>query len=578
MRRLIPCKMNRAMGMRGAMSMKFAAVCLALAAAAAGQEPRKVLVRVDAAAKMGAWNPVFRYFGYDEPNYTYMRHGRKLVAELAAIAGAPAYFRTHNLLVTGDGTPALKWGSTNAYTEDGAGKPVYDWTIVDRMIDTYLQAGGKPMVEIGFMPKALSIKPDPYQHSWAPDRQYNQIFTGWAYPPKDYAKWAELVFQWVRHSVERYGRSEVESWWWELWNEPDIGYWQGTPEEYNKLYDYTADAVKRALPTARIGGPSTTNPGSPKAAAFLRQFLEHCLRGKNAATGKTGAPLDFISFHAKGSPRVVNGRLRMGTATELRHVDAGYQIVASFPAWKRLPVIVSEWDPEGCAACPARIYPQNAYRNTALYPANTAVMLKHSIDLAERRGIRLEGLLTWAFEFEGQPYFDGLRSLATNGVSKPVMNVFRMAGLLRGQRVRLASDGALGANAILAHGVGQQPDVDGIATASDREAAVMLWHYHDEEAPAAAAHVQVEITGIPPDQSRVLLEHFRIDERHSNAYTVWREMGSPQQPAPEQYARLESAGRLELLESPRWIASTNGRVRLEFPLPRQGVSLLRLSW
>jgi len=561
------------------MTHKFAVIWLALVAGVAeGQAPDKVLVRVDAAAKTGARQPVFRYFGYDEPNYTYMRYGRKLVGELAAVSDAPAYFRTHNLLVTGDGTPALKWGSTNAYTEDGAGRPVYDWTLVDRIFDTYLQAGGKPMVEIGFMPKALSIRPEPYQHSWAPDKQYNQIFTGWAYPPKDYAKWAELVYEWVRHSVERYGREEVESWWWELWNEPDIGYWQGTPEEYNKLYDYTADAVKRALPTARVGGPSTTNPGSPKAAAVLRQFLEHCLTGKNAATGKTGAPLDFISFHAKGAPRVVEGRLRMGAATELRHVDAGYQIVASFPALKDLPVIVSEWDPEGCAACSARIYPQNAYRNTTLYPANTAVVLKHSIDLAERRGIRLEGLLTWAFEFEDQPYFEGFRSLATNGISKPVMNVFRMAGLLRGQRVRLTSDGALGADEILANGVRQRPDVDGIATASDHQIATMLWNYHDEEAPAPPAVVEVEITGIPAGQKRVLLEHFRIDERHSNAYTVWKEMGSPQQPTAEQYARLESAGRLELLESPRWVDVAKGGVRLEFPLPRQGISLLRLSW
>src|SRR3954447_3878787 len=100
--------------------------------------------------------------------------------------------------------------------------------------------------------------------------------------------------------VDRYGQDEVLTWYWELWNEPDITYWRGTPEEYNKLYDYTSDAVKRALPTARVGGPGTTGPGSAKAAAFLKQFLEHCARGDNAATGKAGAPLDFITYHAKG--------------------------------------------------------------------------------------------------------------------------------------------------------------------------------------------------------------------------------------------------------------------------------------
>ena len=89
-----------------------------------------------------------------------------------APAGAGAYFRTHNLLTTGDGTPALKWGSTNAYTEDAAGNPVYDWTIVDRIFDAYLKAGVKPYVQIGFMPQALSRTPDPYQHEWRPGQPY----------------------------------------------------------------------------------------------------------------------------------------------------------------------------------------------------------------------------------------------------------------------------------------------------------------------------------------------------------------------------------------------------------------------
>jgi len=294
--------------------------------------------------------------------------------------------------------------------------------------------------------------------------------------------------------------------------------------------------------------------------------------------GRTGAPLDFISFHAKGSPRVVSGRIQMGTANELRSVDEGYRIAAAFPGYKKLPVIVSEWDPEGCAACSARIYPQNAYRNTALYPSNTAVILKHSIELADRHGVNLEGLLTWAFEFEGQPYFDGLRSLATNGIDKPVMNIFRMAGLLRGSRVKVTSDGALGVDEILKSSVRQQPDIDGMATASDREMALMVWNYHDDDVPAPPASVEVLVAGIPPSDRRVQLAHYRIDETHSNAFTVWKSMGSPQNPTPDEYARLEAAGHLQLLESPRWLSVDNGSGRVEFSLPRHGVSLLHLSW
>lgn len=528
-----------------------------LAAALPAQE--KVTIRVDAGAVIGPWRPIFRYFGYDEPNYTYMPHGKKLVGELTALAPAPVYFRTHSLLVTGDGRPALKWGSTNAYTEDAAGKPVYDWTIVDRIFDTYLEAGGKPMVEIGFMPQALSIKPDPYKHDWP----RTPLDTGWAYPPKDYGKWAELIYQWVKHCVARYGKAEVESWWWELWNEPDIFYWKGTPEEYDKLYDYTADAVKRALPTARVGGPATTGPRGTRSAAYLRQFLEHCTRGANAATGKTGAPLDFVSFHSKGSPKVVEGHVHMGTAAELADLDNGFAIVASFPAFKHLPVIVSEWDPEGCAACSARTHPENAYRNTTLYPANRAVVFSTALKLADKYKINLEGLLTWALEFEGQPYFDGFRTLATNGVDKPVLNFFRMAGLMGGNRVKVA---------------GETANIEALVTASGHEVAAMVWNYNDDEAPAPAAPVEVIVAGIPTTAARVLLEHYRIDERHSNAYTAWKEMGAPQNPTPEQYSRLEAAGQLELLESPRWLPTDHGKVRLEFPLPRHGLSLLHLSW
>src|SRR3954464_1703956 len=162
-----------------------------------GEESFAVKIRVDAAKTHGELRPIWRYFGADEPNYGYMKDGRKLLKELGELGPPPKYFPTHNLLTTGAGTPALKWGSTNAYTEDGDGKPVYDWTIVDRIIDTYRERGLKPYLQIGFMPKALSTKPAPYQHKWTPKAKYDEIYTGWAYPPKDYDKWAELVFQWT---------------------------------------------------------------------------------------------------------------------------------------------------------------------------------------------------------------------------------------------------------------------------------------------------------------------------------------------------------------------------------------------
>src|SRR5262252_4749866 len=127
-----------------------------------GQE-RAVRITVRADQPQGPLRPIWRFFGADEPNFAYMKDGRKLIAELGQL-GPNVYFRTHNLLTSGDGTPALKWGSSNAYTEGTSGEPLYDWAIVDRIFDTYRQRGVRPYVQIGFMPRALSIKPDPYQH------------------------------------------------------------------------------------------------------------------------------------------------------------------------------------------------------------------------------------------------------------------------------------------------------------------------------------------------------------------------------------------------------------------------------
>ena len=162
-------------------------------------QPFPVSIRVDAASDEGELKPIWRFFGADEPNYAYMEHGQKLLRELGEMRPKQVFFRTHNLLTTGDGTPALKWGSTNAYTEDAQGNPIYDWTIVDRIFDTYLERGVRPYAQIGFMPEAMSTKPQPYKHNWKPGDKYDDIYTGWAYPPKDYDKWRELVFQWTKH-------------------------------------------------------------------------------------------------------------------------------------------------------------------------------------------------------------------------------------------------------------------------------------------------------------------------------------------------------------------------------------------
>jgi xylan 1,4-beta-xylosidase len=533
----------------------------------------KVTIWIDMNKELGPFKPAWTWFGYDEPNYTTMKDGRKLLTELSEISPSPVFIRTHNLLTTGDGTPALKWGSTNAYTEDPDGNPVYNWTLMDSIFDTFVKRGMKPFVEIGFMPEAMSSKPQPYRHFWKPGDPYNDIYTGWSYPPKDYRKWGELIYQWVLHSIERYGQKEVESWYWEVWNEPDIKYWSGSFEEFCKLYDFAADAVKRALPSARIGGPESTNPGSPNAQKFLVQFLEHCSSGVNYATGKTGSPLDFISFHAKGSPQFINGTVRMNMGVQLNHIKQGFAIIAGHPVYKNLPIVIGECDPEGCAACGMTVYPQNGYRNGTMYSSYTASSFAKIYDLAFHYGVNLLGIVSWSFEFENQPWFHGFRDLATNGIGKPVLNVFRMLGLMGNTRVEAVSNGSKTWQEIISSGVrGDSPDIGVLATRRENGAAILFWNYHDDDKTAPDVDINLYINGLNSDKVKIL--QYRIDQNHSNAYEVWKKMGAPQNPDPLQYAELENAGKLQTFSKPVKMKVKNGSVVINTSIQRQGVGLL----
>lgn len=525
-----------------------------------------VSIRVNAAKSLGELHPIYRFFGADEPNYATMKDGQKLLLELGKLGSHQVFFRAHNLLTTGDGTPALKWGSTNAYTETANGQPVYDWTRVDAIFDSYLSRGVKPYVQIGFMPEALSRRPQPYQHHWTPHARYEEIYTGWAFPPEDFAKWGELVYQWAKHCVEKYGETEVESWYWETWNEPNIGYWQGTPTEFNLLHDHAIAGVRHALPNAKVGGPDTAGGGTP----FFRDFLEHCLRGQNGATGQTGTPLDFISFHAKGAPEFVGGHVRMGIAHQLRDIDRAFEIVASFPELKDKPLVIGESDPDGCAACQG---PQLGYRNGTMYSSYTAASFARKYDLAARHGVNLEGALTWAFEFEDQPFFAGFRVLASNGVDLPVLNVFRMLAKLGHERIEARSSGAIELDDILKNGVRATADVSALASRNGDKVSVLLWHYHDDDVPAPDAPIELELSGLGWS-GPAKVSHFRVDEHHSNAHTLWQKMGAPQQPTNEQRAELERAGQLAPLEPSSSISVELGDATLRFDLPRQAVSLL----
>ena len=502
---------------------------------------------------------IWRYIGYDEPNYTYTKKGRELLEKLGAMADSPYYIRCHFLLCTGDGSGRPKWGSTNVYTEDTSGNPVYCWEIIDRIFDTYVSTGCIPFVEIGFMPLALTSAPD--------DVPYDAIRdAGWGYPPVDYSRWADLIRALARHCLNRYGLGEVSRWYWELWNEPDIFYWQGSMREYCRLFDYTETALHSVIPQAKLGGPAVTSPGRPEAGDFLRSFLGHCAGGENSATGNIGVRLDFITFHTKGASYRTDqnaGKQTPSIRTLLGHVEAGLRIVDEFPVFNRLEINLSECDPDGWAAGGKHDNPNLIFRNTEYYASFLASTVCKLADY------RIDGMVTWAFQFEGREYFEGLRSLSTNGIDKPVLNVFRMLARLGGMR--------------LASSCGREKpeqengfEVSSIA-AKDQSGTIRLFlaSHHDDWDQSAAQKINIRIKGLEKDCSYTVTG-LQISGRDANSHHAWIEMGEPQRPSAEQLRELKDASGLRLHRHPDISAGGSGEAECELLLEGHSVYLLEL--
>jgi xylan 1,4-beta-xylosidase len=249
--------------------------------------------------------------------------------------------------------------------------------------------------------------------------------------------------------------------------------------------------------------------------------------------------------------------------------------VNTFPQIKNIPLVIGESDPEGCAACGMSTNPENAYRNGTMFSSYTAASFARKYLLADSFRTNLIGAVSWAFEFENQPWFAGFRDLATNGVDKPVLNVFRMFGMMRGKRVQVNGNRMYDLKTFVDSSVRKQTDIGALAARDKRSATVMLWNYHDEDKQAPAEEIEINIEGL--SKAAVTITEYRIDNEHSNSYEVWKKMGSPQNPTAEQIAELEKAGQLQMMNKPMKLSS-KGKIVMAIGLPRQGVSLLKLSW
>jgi xylan 1,4-beta-xylosidase len=269
----------------------------------------------------------------------------------------------------------------------------------------------------------------------------------------------------------------------------------------------------------------------------------------------------------------------MSISNQLRNMSDNFAVIASFPELKNRPVIIGESDPEGCAACGMQTNPENAYRNGTMYSSYTAASIAREYELANHFGINLIGAVNWSFEFEDQPWFAGFRDLATNGVDKPVLNVFRMFGMMEGNRVEINQNNlAYNYLKIRDESVrGKTPDINAIAAKGENNATIMVWNYHDDNntnVPSASIVIKLEgLTGV-----KALMKHYRIDQDFSNSFSAWGKMGSPQKVSDIQIAELEKAGKLQMYNSPEWIKFENGKATIRMELPRQGVSLLQFLW
>ncbi len=541
-------------------------------------------VVVDCRHWAGPLRRIWASFGYDELNWTATPRGRRNLATMHTVMEAPYTVRAHNLYTSGIGRGLPHWSSGNVYHEDATGRPVYDWSVSDPVFDAWVHHGCRPIVELGFCPKALVPASAALALTSMPSVSSAYEAGLWAWPPRDLRRWHDLVAATVRRYRDRYGRGVVRSWYWELWNEPDIGYWQGTVEEYCQLYDVTVAAVTGVLPEARVGGPATTGPG----VAFLERFLDHCATGHNTATGGQGTRLDFVSFHTKGAafhpwrtygPLGPEGattaeRASPSTRKMLTEIRGNLAAIARHAQFRDLPVLIDECD----ASVPAHwgIY-DNAnfgYRNTAYYPVFQIQLMKKLLDLDGLGVARVHAATTWSWYFEGDRYFEGTRSLFTAAdIATPLLNAYRMLARLPDQRLHVEAD-CSGARAE-PDGADERPEIDALAATDGRgRVAILVWHHCDDQYRQGTALVTVALRHVPQAGRRLRLRHYRIDHTHSNSYSAWVAAGRPQDPGPGQRAAIRARAGLEMCAPERVVDPALEEITVSFELPLPGVSLL----
>jgi xylan 1,4-beta-xylosidase len=418
---------------------------------------------------------------------------------------------------------AIFHDENGVYSEDQQGNPVLNFNQVDMIYDGLLDRGVKPFVELSFMPRALASKP--VEHPF----WYKQLVA----PPKDDAKWAALIEAFARHLVERYGIGEVSSWWFEVWNEPNIDFWAGEPkfDSYLGLYAGAAKALKKVSPRLRVGGPATAQ------AAWCGRFIDYCV--------EHDLPIDFVSTHvyANDTPQdVLNEEGPVNRRTMVaRAVEKVFQEVRQ----SRKPGLPIHWSEYNAS-----------YRNE-VDVTDSAYMgpwLGETIAAADGK---VATMSYWTFSdvFEEQgifkaPFYGGFGLIAPRGIPKAAFHVFRLLHLLGDQRMEAPADLAI------------------VTRRHDGSFAVAMWNYAEPGMRGSGKTVTVELRGIAAPSARL----HRVDSTHHSALEEWIRMGRPASPDREQIERLRAAA---AAAQPEAIPVNNSRIQVLLPAP--GFALLEIG-
>ena len=420
---------------------------------------------------------------------------------------------------------------------------------------------------------------------WQLYNEYKRI--GWNRPPKDYDKWYGLIKTLIEHLLSRYGQAETESWYFEMWNEPDIFYWQGTHEEFCKLYDYTEAAIHDTCPVLRFGGPATCGDiaADGRAAIFLRNFLIHTKSGKNFKTGKTGTRLDFTSFHTKGGGYTFTTKKELEKTPSVKRLLDQIRICGTIIkecGYGDLECVLSEADPDGWAAGGRFDNPAFDFRNTEYYASYVASTYWNIHKLALELNMDIRPL-AWAFMFEGERCFEGTRTFSTQGIDKAVMNVFKFFAKLGSQLVEVSSTASKDPEKYKdLWGAGEGAEINGWATltgsGSPGSGSLEALVYCHEDTWAADGVYPVEfIAENLPFEGPYKVTRYLIDKTHSNAYAEWVRQGRPDWPAEGQYAAIKTRSNPELAEPVKTVVPLDGKVKFSFDMSVKSVSLVLIE-